>query len=132
MSATFDPTLSAAKDRVRSALGDIDMSEGGANALRSDEAIAAVIAANGEALGTAVLAEGLAAEYAQLPDSISDSGTSLTWRERVKWWRDLAARIRGDLAAAAVVTTSGFVAIAPQAWGDEIQAEYVRFARWFD
>lgn len=121
MAATYDATLPTAKDRIRSALGDIDI----ANALRSDEAIVAVVAANGEPLATAVLAEGLAAEYAQLPDSLSTGGTSLTWRERVKWWRELAARIRGELATAAVAASAGFTVTTPTN-GDDLRAEYHR------
>lgn len=130
MTATYDPTLPTSKDRARSLLGDIDVSDGGANALRTDEAIVAVIAANGEQLGTAVLAEGLAAEYAQLPDSLSTGGTSFSWRERVKYWRDLAARIRTQLASDAAAAANNLLVATPFR-GDEPEAEYLRPVRWF-
>lgn len=124
-----DNWTATAKDRTRSALGDIDVSGGVNTALRSDEAITASITASGEPLGTALLAEGLAAEYAQFPDSLSTGGSSFSWRERVKNWLALAKRLRDELAAEAAVAGSNF-ANREAVRGDEITSEYVRPAWW--
>ena len=90
MSATFDPTLPSARDRLRLLLGDYDT----ANALRDDETYDGAIAAYGEPGAAAYLADGLAAEYAQYPVTTSADGTSLDFSERVKTWQALAATMR--------------------------------------
>jgi hypothetical protein len=83
VAATFDLTLPTALDRIRRSVGDTNT----AAALRQDEEILAVLTLTGdENLATAQVAAGLAVEYAQRPDSISDDGTSISWRERVKTW----------------------------------------------
>lgn len=100
MVATFDPNLPTAKDRIRRLLGDADV----ANALRQDEDYVAAIALYpDEAEAAAFVAEGLAAEFARRPDSISDEGTSLRWGERVKTWLELAKRLTATAAGEAGV-----------------------------
>lgn len=118
MAATFDNTLPTALDRMRYALGDIVV----AAALEQDETYAANLAIHGEPIGTAVMAEALAARFAQEPDSFSGDGTSITWRERVKTWLALATRIRQEEAAA----SSGGAGSILGARGDETASEYVR------
>jgi hypothetical protein len=124
MTATFALTLDTAKDRMRAALGDRDVPE---NALRQDEEFYAQLAISGdEAVATAVMAEGLAAEYAQSPDSFSESGgISVRWSERVKTWLALAAGIRTGLAAEAAASgavSAQMVRVPDGGW----QSEYVR------
>lgn len=93
MSFTYDPSLPTPRDRIRSSTADI-VSPG----FRSDEQIDALVAAYGETEATALIAEGLAAEYALQPDSVSlPGGLSVSFKERVKSWADLAARLRADL-----------------------------------
>lgn len=90
MVAFYDSLLATAKDRMRHMLGDTDM----AAPLREDETYEAILTAYGETMGTAVLAEALAVEYAQQPTSVSASGVSVAWPDRVKTWQELAKRLR--------------------------------------
>lgn len=100
MTASFDIALASAKDRIRFAVADTDVPDG---ALRQDEQYVAVLSlAGSEDLATAQMAESLAAEFAQKPDSYSESGgISVRWSERVKTWLSLASGIRTSLTAAA-------------------------------
>jgi hypothetical protein len=122
MSATFDNTLSRTLDQMRAALGDRDVPD---NALRQDEEYAAQLAISGDAaLATAVMAEGLAAEYARRVDSFSESGgISVRWGERVKTWLALAKSIRdGSVTRQA----SGGVSAVAVRVGGIVTSEYVR------
>ncbi len=121
MSFSFSPELPAALDRGRLALGDT-----AAPGLRADETINAMVTANGEAEAVARLAEGLAAEYAQQPDSLSADGSSISWRDRVKTWLEVAARMRIVGAAAAIAATASIAATR----GEEMYAEYQRPTSW--
>lgn len=120
MAFSYDPALPGALDRIRLALGDTT-----APGLRADETIAAMVVAHGEAEATARLAEGLAAQFAQEPDALSADGQSISWRDRVKTWLELANRMRGIAAAALAVSAS-----AAATRGDEPDAEYWRPASW--
>ena len=101
MTATFNPLLATALDRIRRAVGDTDV-EPDTNALRTDEEIVAVVDRTAdERLAIIEIASGLAVQYAQLPDSISDEGTTISWRERVKTWLAIADTLRKTLAAEA-------------------------------
>lgn len=120
MAFSFDLALPSAKDRIRLMLGDTV-----APGLRQDETIDQMIVAHGEAEATARLAEGLAAEYGQKPDSVGLSGDTYSWRERVKTWLELARRMRA-IGAAAV---SGSISAAATR-GDEPAAEYRRPDSW--
>lgn len=130
MAATYDSTLPTAKDRMRHSLGDTDVT----NPLRGDETYAALLAAYSETEATAVLAEALAAEYAQQPDTITDSGTTISWRTRVSTWLDLAKRLRAALAETAATVSSQLHTLQPRRgdWWcqDEERSEYVRPAWW--
>ena len=109
MSATFDVSLGDPVSRVRAAIGDRDVPD---NALRSDEEIDATIALSGgdELLATAILAEGLAAEYAQRVDAYSESGgISVRWSERVKTWLAIASAARSQSATGSGAGESGGV-----------------------
>jgi len=98
MACSFSTGLETATDRMRAALGDRDCT----HPLRQDEEYEANLALAGdELLATAVMAEGLAAEFAQRVDAYSESGgISVRWSERVKTWLALAKGIRDGLAAA--------------------------------
>jgi len=110
MVATFDGNLATARDRVRFNVGDIiiDISTDPLGvALRPDEQYDAVISQTAtEDLATAVMAESLAAEYGVVPDSISDDGTSLSWRDRVATWLAIAKAARSR-SASVLETVSG-------------------------
>ncbi len=121
MSFSFSPELPGALDRVRLALGDTV-----APGLRADETINAMVTANGEAEAVARLAEGLAAEYGQQPDSLSADGSSISWRDRVKTWLEVAARMRVVGATAAIAATASIAATR----GEETYAEYQRPTSW--
>jgi hypothetical protein len=124
MVATFSNGLETPTDRMRAALGDRDTT----NPLRQDEEYEANLALAGdELLATAVMAEGLAAEFAQRVDAYSESGgISVRWSERVKTWLALAAAIRAGLAAAvdtsSLATVSAVAVRANGGW----TSEYVR------
>jgi len=122
---SYDPGLPSAKDRVRLAVGDTD----GANPLRQDETINALVLAHGEAEATAKLAEGLATQYAQQPDSVDLGGLAVTWKDRVKAWLELAARTR-DEAAATAAAAGGATASLATTRGEELAAEYRRPEWW--
>lgn len=141
MAFTYDPTLFTALDRVRHALGDT-VSPG----LRDDDTIEALLIAAGttleavainttaEGLATASLAESLAMEFAQRPDSYSESGAtgsiSVSWRERVKGWLELAKRIREQLLLTASVGASAVSSVAAERDCDPA-SEYLRdWPRW--
>lgn len=119
MAATYDPTLPTAKDRVRYALGDTNV----AAALEQDETYVANLTLYSESLAIAVMAEALAARFAQKPDSFGTDGLNVTWRERVKTWLALATTMRANATAAAGSAASSFVATR----NDDTDAEYVRF-----
>lgn len=141
MAFSYDPTLYTALDRVRYALGDT-VSPG----LREDDTIEAKLIAAGttlesiainetaEGLATASLAEGLAMEFAQRPDSYSEStatgSISVSWRERVKGLMELAKRIREQLLITASVGASAVSSVAAERDGDP-SSEYLReWPRW--
>jgi len=122
MSFAFDPTLATAADRLRRGLGDTV-----APGLRSDEEYeATLIRYPDEALALAVMAEGLAVEYAQRPDSISDDGTTITWRERVKTWLALAKSAR----SLTVTTMTTMTSLATSREGDDLTSQYAAPMWW--
>jgi hypothetical protein len=103
MSASYNENLPTVKDWMRLQLGDtnVDPVE---NALRSDEEYLAALNTEGDKISATVfLAESLAAEFGQEPDSVDASGKAVTWKDRVKTWLALAERLR---ARAAGVTAS--------------------------
>jgi hypothetical protein len=134
MAATYDQGLPTAKDRARFAVADLDVPD---NALRQDENYYAVLALAGdERLGIALMAESLAAEFAQRVDSFSESGgISVRWSERVKTWLALAKTIR-DAWAVDVGAGEGATVEAVAIRANGTGSEYVRApscwgATWF-
>jgi hypothetical protein len=118
MAVTYDDTLPTARDRARRAVGDTDVDL----ALEQDETYDAAITLYGEDLGTAVMAEGLAAKFAQEPDSISDDTGSVRWSERVKTWIAIANRYRTG-GATSSSSTAGAIQLTR---GDDETDEYGR------
>jgi len=126
VSFTFNATLPTATDRLRRGLGDAV-----APGLRSNEEYAAtLIRYPDEALSLAVMAEGLAVEYAQQPDSISDEGTTITWRDRVKTWLALAGSARALVASTVAVTTSTATSLDTTREGDDPTSQYAAPMWW--
>lgn len=105
MSASYDPTLPSAQDRMRQLLGDTNVSPA-ESALIPDETYQARLTEHGETLATAILAESLAARFGQEPTSVGSDGETYNWSDRAKTWLELAARLRDTLAAAAVAGAS--------------------------
>lgn len=125
-----DAWTATAKDRARTALADTDVSGGADTALRSDEAITVAIAANGEPLGIALLAEGLINEFEQQPETISTGGQTFSWKKRGEGWRDLMVRLRAE-AAAASGAGGAVVSLAPYRADSVVtESEYVRDIYW--
>lgn len=96
MVATFNAALSSQRDRLRFALGDTDTEA----PLLPDETYDAALEQQGSyPLAGALLAEALAARYAQEPDSVAISGElTVSWRVRVQTWLGLAAKWRAEAA----------------------------------
>jgi hypothetical protein len=134
--ATYDPSLSTEKDIVRFKVGDIDVTtnaDGRTNALRPDVEYLAVLDLHGDwRLATADMAESLASQYAQEPDSFTATGDmSVSWKERVKQWQWLASQMRSAVAAedAALIAAASLVSVRPvRAWVDsgEYRSPYLR------
>ena len=111
MSAIFDPSLPTQKDHIRLALGDkhsLSTSSDVTEPLLQDETIQAKIDSFGYSEALAQLADGLASEYAQVPDRFAETGgVSFSWSERVKNWRELAKLARsGNMVPPGVTATS--------------------------
>lgn len=91
MAQTYDDTLPSDRDKARSVLGITDVSTAEL-ALVSDEYIDAVLVwKDGLDGAVAFIAASLASRYAQMPTSVSSSGKSVSWGERVRNWLALAA-----------------------------------------
>lgn len=132
MAATFDPTLPTARDRIRLLIGDHTFGGDPTAALRQDETIDSALLLTGDyRLATAELADGLAAEYGQEPDSFTATGDmAISWRDRVKAWENLSARMRRAVDAETSIR-DGFRAVTPRR--DFVpDAEYQRAERWND
>lgn len=129
MAATYDNSLPTAKDRIRNQLADIDM----AAPLRPDEEYLAAIAnagsvTNAEALATLFMAQSLASEYAQLPVTISDDGTTLSWPDRVKTWQAIVSRIQAEIDSTRLIpgVDKTIKTVRPRRFGDDAYSEYYR------
>jgi len=123
----YDANLPSAKDRVRLAVGDTDAT----NPLREDETINVTVLAYGEAEGSARLAESLAAQFAQEPDSVAVDGLTVSWRSRVSAWLELATRMRSQAAADALVTTARTQSRAAMRETVDTLDEYGRPVEWW-
>lgn len=127
MVASYDPSLTIARDRVRLVLGDTDT----AAPLRPDATYDAAISDLGEAGATAYLAEGLATQYAQEPDSYGEAGgITVSWRDRVKAWLELAKRTRESMGATDAAISAATTSRTPVRAGTLPEAEYVRPGWW--
>lgn len=104
MAATFDARLPTAKDRLRFALGDTDVTQPAAQ----DETYVAVLAlhAADEQLAAIQMADSLILRYAQQPDVVDvDGAIKVSWRDRLPAWRELAARLRAITGAPGATAT---------------------------
>ncbi len=120
MSATYDETLPTDKDVIRSMLGDIDT----ANALHSDEHIAAVLVLQGSVnAGIVYLANELIARYAQEPVkvTIDDAGGQIVvdYTERLKIWRAIVSTAQSGI-------NGGGISFVPASYGVDATDEYSR------
>ena len=107
---SYNPALITPLDRVRHLIGDTQ-----APWLRDDTTILSLLATNSETGTVAILAEGLASEFALQPSNVSiPGGPGLTWGDRVKRLSDLAGRMRAvEIAASNAVTTARLGSFAP-------------------
>lgn len=135
--ATYDPNLSTDADLMRFKVGDsvvgLDAS-GTEQALRPDAEYLALLALHGDwRLAAADMAESLASQYAQEPDSFSASGDmSVSWKERVKQWQWLAQTLRSEVAAE-VAATSGIISVGTTRfdavkWQQEYRDPFARYS----
>jgi hypothetical protein len=108
MTATFNPALSTAKDRVRFIVGDIDM----AAPEVQDETIGALLTSNSadENLAALNVADYLILFYGRQPDSVEVTGAvKVAWKYRLAALEQIAARLRAITGApgAAATTVQG-------------------------
>jgi hypothetical protein len=126
VSATYDPTLLSALDRLRFLLGDTDT----AAALLPDETYTAMLASKGadETLAAIALADALIARFAQLATRKSVDGAggagSVEYGNRLAAWRELAARLRKEVTQAAIVSRGSGGITRPSRADDERGGEY--------
>jgi len=123
VAATYDISLPTAKDHIRLALGDTNMS----SVLLADETIEAKLAAFSYTEALAQLAEGLATLYAQKADKKRFGDVSEEWSKRIDAWTDLASRARAGLVTAPDSTVVS--ARMPAAQQLTQQAQTIRTAR---
>lgn len=127
MAAEYSDNLPTAKDRMRHILGDTDME----NALRQDEEYLALLAGYAtETEATAVMAESLAAQFAQEPDSVNTDGTAVTWKDRVKTWLELATRFRNALKEIKATASSTGRIVKPRHYDDDFEHSEYRRPGW--
>lgn len=137
MTATYDQDLPAALDRVRFQVGDTVVGpddDGVEQALKPDEEYLAVIAlTSSESEAIAVMAEALATQVMQDPDSYSESGgISVSWSNRIRTWMSIAEAYRAR-ALTAVSTYGTTLAHRPKRDQDadpEYRRSYQRFWRY--
>ncbi len=123
MSFSYNSLLQTPLDRVRHALADtVDPG------FRSDEMIESLLTTNTELKTIAILAEGLYAEYALLPDSISiPGGPSISFRSRLNLWKTLAEN-GGTTETGGGSTDSTVGSGTPERAGyDYVDTEYYRY-----
>lgn len=108
MTATFDPSLDTALDRVRFTVGDVVV----ASAEVQDETYLALLTANAEDENKAALAvaDYLILFYGRQPDSVEVTGAvKVAWKYRLAALEQIAARLRAITGApgAAATTVQG-------------------------
>lgn len=116
---SFSDTLDTQLDQARYLLGDTTNDP--ATELLTDDAVDAALTLYGYNGGVAFMAEGLAARFAQKVSSVSlPGGLAASWSERVKYWLNLAVRMR----MGGVTTVGAFSVSATRADGyADYQAE---------
>ena len=134
MSATFDPALTTARDRMRFDLGDTNVSAtkaAGADPLQipvDDAVYDGVLARRGgdERLSTIDMADALVNRYAQEPSKADlPSGEAAEWANRLGGWRALSSRLRGEIEASAATTAPrGMAVLRPHRPGREPGGEH--------
>lgn len=129
MTATYNNTLLTPRDRIRHAIGDMQFTAlDTTGALRQDEEYDAVMGLYLDwRIAAAVMAESLASEYAQAPDSFSASGDmSVSWKDRISTWLQTARQMRSEVAAESSATSAySLVSSAPER-DYPIPSEYIR------
>ena len=100
MSSTYDPVRGSDLDRARELLGITDVSTPD-TAVRTDQAITAILAREGFARGVAWIAQMLYTEFAQQPTRLSDSGQTIDFSDRLAGWGALAAGLQRQLSTTA-------------------------------
>lgn len=90
----YDPTLPTDKDKARWRIGDTAAVEE-----LTDDHIESVLTQEGFTLGLSKLADELALIFAKKPNSVSKSGKSVSWADRVGPLQKLAAQLRGEAGA---------------------------------
>lgn len=130
MTASYDNSLATVLDRIRFTLGDTDV-DPETNALKPDEEYLAVIAATAsEEEAIALMAEALATQIMQDPDSYSESGgISVSWTQRIKTWLALADQYRTR--ATTSVSTYGQTLSHRPKRDPDADPEYRRTYRWW-
>jgi hypothetical protein len=98
LAATYDATLTTAKDRARLLLGDVpDTGISGtiASPLLQDETIEAMLEQFPYNEAVRQLAMSLIARFSAEPDSYEEgNGVKLSWRSRLEGWRSLLKELK--------------------------------------
>lgn len=118
----FDPALTTAIDRMRDALGDVN----DAAPYKPDATYTAYLATNGndERKATIALAEAMIVQYGLEPDEVVvENGETTKWADKVKVWRDLVARLRGEIELEQTRASGGLRTLRPTR-GDCRHGEY--------
>jgi hypothetical protein len=106
---TYDATLPTVRDQIRLIVGDT--SDDAAVEFFPDDTYDATITANEDSwkLAAAAMAEAVAVKIEQSPGSLSSDGDSISWQDRTRSLRAVAAQYRkeaiADAASAAGITS---------------------------
>lgn len=131
--ASYDPSLAAARDRLRFTLGDTDVAAFRAPDATYDAVLASV--GNDERSATIALAEAFAAAADQEPDEVDvQDGATTRWKDKARAWRALAQRLRDEIAREQARASSTWATLRAQRPGDTERAEYYAGERppWYD
>lgn len=98
MAATFDATLSTAKDRARMLLGDVpDNGASGtvSSPMLQDETIEAMLEAHPYNEAVRQLAMGLLSRFSGEPDKYEEgNGLRLEWKSRLEGWKAILKELK--------------------------------------
>lgn len=123
MAATFDPSLSTARDRIRDRVGDTNT----AAPFKPDETYDAYLAQHeqNERRATIAILDALIARASLDPSEVSvENGETVKWADLTKTWRAMRGQLQAeeDLANAAGV---GYRVLRPER-GGACRGEYTR------